>query len=101
MKKIAVLALVLAGCTQQPDFAFQNTSVTLPDATAILPPGPNVELVTANCTACHSAEMITNQPALSQPAWEAAVTKMQKVYKAPIAEADVPKIVEYLVSRKP
>jgi mono/diheme cytochrome c family protein len=101
MKRALLLALALGGCTQQPDFAFRNASITLPEATATLPPGgPNVDLVTANCTACHSAEMINNQPALSQAAWDATITKMQKVYKAPIDDADRANIIAYLMRRK-
>lgn len=99
MRRALILALALAGCSKaQPDFAFQNTSVTLPEATAAFAPGPQGELLTANCTACHSAEMILTQPKLAKPAWEAAVAKMVKVYKAPIAEGDMPRIVDALVA---
>ena len=35
-------------------------------------------------------------PAFKKAFWEAEVTKMIKVYGAPIDEADVPKIVDYL-----
>jgi len=100
MRTLVILAVALGGCTESPDFAFKNASITLPDAAPALASGPNVDLVTANCTGCHSADMINNQPALAKPAWEATVTKMVKVYKAPIAEADMPKILDYLVSRK-
>lgn len=58
--------------------------------------GPGSEPVNNNCTACHSAEMIFTQPALSKTVWQAEVTKMTKVYKAAIAEEDVPAIVDYL-----
>ncbi len=58
--------------------------------------GPGSEPVNNNCTACHSAEMILTQPALSKTVWQAEVAKMSKVFKATINEADVPAIVEYL-----
>ena len=58
--------------------------------------GPGSEPVNNNCTACHSAEMIFTQPALSKTVWQAEVTKMTKVYKATINEADIPAIVDYL-----
>lgn len=58
--------------------------------------GPGSEPVNNNCAACHSAEMILSQPALSKTVWQAEVTKMTKVYKATINEADIPAIVEYL-----
>jgi mono/diheme cytochrome c family protein len=71
----------------------------LPDETAAFKPGPNLETVQGNCGACHSADYIATQPqgpAFKKAFWEAEVTKMIKVYGAPIDEADVPKIVDYL-----
>ena len=41
-----------------------------------------------------------NQPALPKPGWEAEVAKMRNVFKAPIAEADVAAIVDYLAAVK-
>ena len=62
-------------------------------------PGPNLEIVQGNCGSCHSADYIVTQPQgpnFKKAFWEAEVTKMIKVYGAPIDEADVPKIVDYL-----
>jgi hypothetical protein len=76
-------------------------SYTLPDETAAFKPGPNLEVVQNNCTACHSADYIQTQPRgpkFKKDFWAAEVTKMIKVYGAPIDEADVPKIVEYLAA---
>jgi hypothetical protein len=76
-------------------------SYTLPDETAAFMPGPNLEVVQNNCTACHSADYIQTQPRgpkFKKDFWTAEVTKMIKVYGAPIDEADVPKIVEYLAA---
>jgi mono/diheme cytochrome c family protein len=76
-------------------------SYALPDETAAFKPGPNLEVVQNNCTACHSADYINTQPRgpkFKKDFWAAEVTKMIKVYGAPIAEADVPKIVEYLAA---
>jgi mono/diheme cytochrome c family protein len=76
-------------------------SYKLPDETAAFKPGPNVEAVQNNCAACHSADYIKTQPRDAKPRkdfWQAEVTKMIKVYGAPIDEADVPKIVDYLAS---
>jgi cytochrome c5 len=99
MRRLAFLApLALAACAPASDFAFQDASVTLPDDVTALPPGPNVDVVTANCTGCHSPSMILTQPRLTRAAWEGEVTKMVKVYKAPVAEADMPVIVDYLVA---
>lgn len=83
-----------------PAIALTKTSVVLPPDSATLPAGPNVEVVTASCTSCHSAAMITTQAALKPDQWAATVKKMREVYKAPIAEADVPKILAYLEARR-
>jgi mono/diheme cytochrome c family protein len=76
-------------------------SYTLPDETAALKPGPNLEVVQNNCTACHSADYIQTQPRgpkFKKDFWQAEVTKMIKVYGAPIEDADVGKIVDYLAA---
>jgi hypothetical protein len=75
-------------------------SYTLPSETAAFKAGPNLEVVQNNCTACHSADYIQTQPRgpkFKKDFWQAEVTKMIKVYGAPIDEADVNKIVDYLV----
>jgi sulfite dehydrogenase (cytochrome) subunit B len=76
-------------------------SYTLPDETAAFKPGPNLEAAQNNCTGCHSADYIRTQPRgpkFKKDFWAAEVTKMIKLYGAPIDEADVPKIVEYLAA---
>jgi sulfite dehydrogenase (cytochrome) subunit B len=76
-------------------------SYQLPDETAAFGPGPNQDAALGNCTACHSADYINTQPhgaAFKKDFWQAEVTKMIKVYGAPIDEADVGKIVDYLVA---
>ncbi|GAA0664791.1 cytochrome c5 [Sphingomonas insulae] len=79
-------------------FTLASTSVDLPVDEATYPDGPHADVVNANCTACHSASMALTQPALSEDQWKATVTKMREVYKAPIAEQDVPAIVAYLTA---
>ncbi|MCC8941428.1 cytochrome c [Bradyrhizobium sp. Arg68] len=74
---------------------------TLPEETATLKPGPNLEVVQNNCTACHSPDYIKTQPQgekFKKDFWQAEVTKMIKVYGAPIDDADVGKIVDYLTA---
>lgn len=95
---LAFALLALSGCQAKDDFAFKNTSVTLPDDTTTLPDGPGVDLVTTACTACHSPAQITTQPHLTRAQWAATVEKMQKVFKAPVDAKDVPAIVDYLVA---
>ncbi len=72
-----------------------------PEETAAFKPGPNLEVVQNNCTGCHSADYISTQPRdvkSKKDFWQAEVTKMVKVYGAPIDDADVPKIVDYLAA---
>ncbi|MEA2919024.1 MAG: sulfite dehydrogenase (cytochrome) subunit [Bradyrhizobium sp.] len=76
-------------------------SYKLPDETAAFKPGPNLEAVQNNCTACHSADYIKTQPEgpkYKKDFWQAEVTKMIKLYGAPIDDADVSKIVDYLAA---
>ena len=75
-----------------------STNINLPDDAATYPDGPHADVVNANCTACHSASMALTQPALSADQWKAEVTKMREIYKAPVAERDVPGIVAYLIA---
>ena len=60
--------------------------------------GPGADFVNNNCLACHSAGMVLTQPRLSRAVWQAEVDKMRNTYKAPIEAADVPAIVDYLVT---
>lgn len=73
----------------------------LPEETAAFKPGPNLDVVKNNCSGCHSADYIETQPRnvkSKKDFWQAEVTKMIKVYGAPIGDADVPKIVDYLAA---
>ena len=72
----------------------------LPDEVAAFKAGPNLEVVQGNCSACHSADYIKTQPPMKDKKgfWQAEVTKMIKVYGAPIDDADVGKIVDYLAA---
>lgn len=61
---------------------------------------PESELVVATCTACHSLEYITTQPrGMGEKFWHDEVTKMVKVYGAPIEPADADAIVAILTRK--
>jgi len=93
--------LALAGCLLLASAQAAPVSYTLPEETAAFKPGPNLDVVKANCAACHSADYVQTQPRgerFKKDFWQAEVTKMIKVYGAPIDDADVPKIVEYLAA---
>ncbi|MBY8821272.1 cytochrome C [Sphingomonas colocasiae] len=64
---------------------------------AVLPPGPGADLVAAQCAACHSLDYVQTQPrGKGKPFWDAAVTKMVKVYGAPVSAEDGEAIATYL-----
>ncbi len=95
-----LLTLAAAACLGGPASA-APISYKLPDETAAFKPGPNLEVVQSNCTACHSADYVSTQPRgpkFKKDFWQAEVTKMIKVYGAPIDDADVGKIVDYLAA---
>ena len=106
LRKILPAAL-LAGAAALPlltqaktAIVFKSLQIELPQSNAMFPAGPGSATADNNCLACHSVDMVMNQPALTRSAWEAEVAKMRNVYKAPVAEADVAPIIDYLVHIK-
>lgn len=95
--KYAVSAIVIAASIASANA--KPVGYQLPDEAVTMKPGKNFETFENNCTACHSSDYIKTQPqgaAFKASFWQAEVTKMIKVYGAPIDEADVSKIVDYL-----
>jgi mono/diheme cytochrome c family protein len=89
MKVPALLAAVL--------FAATAAAALAQEKAVPLKPGPGQDVVDANCGACHSLDYIrTNAPFMTAKVWDAEVTKMIKVYGAPIEPADAKMIIEYL-----
>jgi hypothetical protein len=95
----AVLLASMPALAQQLP-TIKSTSVDLPSGDSLFPGGAKADAINNNCLACHSADMVLNQPALPRTTWEAEVHKMIKVYGAPVDDGDVPAIVDYLVSTK-
>lgn len=97
----AALLVAVAGCSKPPPepgkLRLTSVSVTLPEDSEAFPAGAHADLVNANCRSCHSASMVLTQPPLTEEQWQGEVKKMREVYKAPVAEKDVPGIVAYLV----
>ena len=101
MHKRILLALTLLASCDLASVQAAPVAYTLPDETAAFKPGSNLETVQNNCTACHSADYIKTQPRgekFKKDFWAAEVTKMIKVYGAPIEDSDVGKIVDYLTA---
>ncbi|MBV8601453.1 MAG: cytochrome c [Candidatus Eremiobacteraeota bacterium] len=77
----------------------QKITVTFPPPLVQFKNGPNLGVAQANCLVCHGADYIYTQPPLTRAQWTAEVNKMRAAYKAQIADDDVPKIVDYLLSQ--
>jgi sulfite dehydrogenase (cytochrome) subunit B len=98
---LCLTASIVAICAVPMILVAKPISYQLPEETAAFGPGPNQDTVLGNCTACHSSDYIKTQPqgaAFKKDFWQAEVTKMIKVYGAPIDDADVGKIVDYLAA---
>ena len=81
---LALAALSACGKPAPKAIVFTPQSIVLPDAVAVFAETPAGEALTVNCTACHSPEMILNQPKLDATKWQAEIDKMRKVYHAAI-----------------
>lgn len=100
MQRIVFLAASLALAALLGSALAAPVNYKIPDEVAAFKPGPNLEVVQSNCTACHSSDYVATQPPMKDKKgfWQAEVTKMIKVYGAPIDDADVGKIVDYLAA---
>ena len=63
---------------------------------AALAEGPGVQLTRNQCGMCHSTDYVVMQPRGDAKQWEGVVTKMIKVYGAPLSPEDAAAIVTYL-----
>ncbi|MFC5498278.1 cytochrome c [Caenimonas terrae] len=91
---IAALALAAGGSAN----AAAKTIQLPPDPVQLKASAlPGYAKAQANCVACHSAEyMLYQPPNAPRPYWDAMVKRMKAVFKAPIDDADMPAIVDYL-----
>ena len=93
---LALATLLALTACQDGAPTFSTVSITLPEDGTTFPDRAGVEAITANCTACHSPDMILNQPALTREQWQSSIDKMKSVYKATIDPAAEPAILDYL-----
>ena len=91
--RVLALLLVLVAVTSA-----EAEEITLPPdhAYATLKPGPGLDVTQRSCVLCHSTDYIVMQPPGDQKQWDAVVTKMIKVFGAPLSDADARVIGEYL-----
>lgn len=84
-----------------PALTLRPQSVQLPVGTGVFAgDGRGAKAANAYCLMCHSADMVMNQPDLTEQAWLAEVNKMKDVFKAPIPPDQVQVIASYLASIK-
>ena len=92
---VAAIAVVLGApvATGAKDIQLPPDGIQLAPSTL-----PGYAKAQATCTMCHSAEYMRYQPPnAARPYWDAMVHRMKAVFKAPVADADMPEIVDYLV----
>ena len=100
IRKALVAAAIVATAFAGSGMATAGSkSIQLPPDGVQLKPSalPGYVKAQANCVVCHSAEYMQYQPPTApRPYWDAMVKRMKVVFKAPIDDADMPAIVDYL-----
>jgi mono/diheme cytochrome c family protein len=98
-KPLIAAILIGLGALSSPAWSTVKSIDLPPDGVTLKPsPLPGYPLAQANCAICHSAEYMQYQPAsAARPYWDAMVHRMKTVFKAPVNDADMPAIVDYLV----
>lgn len=101
MKFVSVIVILLSLATGIVFSWAQDTthSINLSEARVELKPGEGFTKVETFCNICHSLDYIIMQPKLTKPQWTGTVTKMIKVFGAPITEEDAKLIANYLVAQ--
>ena len=70
--------------------------IQLPLETATFKQDVGAEMANGQCLICHSIEYVTMQPPMPRAFWKSAVQKMQQKYGAPITDAQVDPLTDYL-----
>ncbi|HEY7650998.1 MAG TPA: cytochrome c [Methylomirabilota bacterium] len=99
MRYSTAAGLLLVALAATTVFAADKTIPMPPDhAYAALKPGAGVDVARQQCASCHSTDYIVMQPR-SAKQWEGVVTKMIKVFGAPVNDQDAKTIAEYLATQ--
>ncbi len=96
MRASSLAALVLAALPAVAVAAEKSVVLPADHGYGQLRPGPGVEAAQRHCLTCHSTDYIVMQPPGDARQWQGVVTKMIRVFGAPIGDADARDIVEYL-----
>ncbi len=97
--RIICLILILSGTALAEQAAPAGSmvrTISLPVVKIELKPGPGKDTTAGYCSVCHSLDYITTQPAFSREKWGEIVTKMVKVFGAPIPKDTAQEITAYL-----
>src|SRR5215471_4103780 len=70
--------------------------IQLPLETKTFKQGAGAELANGQCLICHSVEYVTMQPPMPRAFWKSAVVKMQQKSGAPITDAQIDPLTDYL-----
>src|SRR6266496_994871 len=97
MKKIRKLALLAGLISLGVVASGAEMTIQLPLEVNSFKQDAGAEIANAQCLICHSVEYISTQPKMQRAFWKAGVQKMQQKYGAPIADAQVEPLVDYLV----
>ena len=91
MKRVALSMLVISATA-----IGAEKRIELPVEKATYKPGKGADLAASYCFTCHSAEYVTTQPPLPRKFWEGTVIKMKEKFGAPISDASIQDLTDYL-----
>lgn len=96
MKRTLIIFILIVAAI---GFAYaQEKQLTVPVVKVELAAGQGKDKAETLCNICHSVDYITMQPRSSKAAWAGSVTKMVKVFGAPISDVDAAIITNYLAA---
>src|SRR5690348_7718614 len=96
----AMLAISCGEAGSKREHPVVATAPDIKEVTTTLPQAEGYQTYMSNCTICHSASYVRNQPPLPQKTWAAIVTKMQKTFGAPVSDSAAQVIIQYLTTIK-
>ena len=88
---IFIMAALIAMATQA-----MALDIQLPPEKGAFKQNAGAELANGQCLICHSVEYVTMQPPMPRAFWKSSVQKMQQKYGAPITDAQIDPLVDYL-----
>ena len=97
MRVITIVLALTLGVTATA-LAGDTVTITLPPESIALKGGAGLDQTQTSCRTCHSLDYITTQPGSGAAQWQGVVTKMMKVYGAPLSDQDAKTIAEYLAT---